>query len=165
MSQKDTTRLGMEWEWVTQVSVVKEGQFTRSGLEEVDEAEIFKGDENTLMMIQTYTEEFQCQYMLQRYPFDTQAKLLVFNNFKCSQACAIKMDRGSQSAKTVLLLAQKVFYTLFSSRRFSLRQCNAMPEHSCYAPLRRPYENWPKVARQQKPICTITDLFIPALFL
>ena len=36
--------------------------------------------------------------------------------------------------------------------------------HSCYAPLRRPYENWPKVARQQKLICTITDLFIPALF-
>ena len=72
--QKDTTRLGMEWEWVTQVSVVKEGDFTRSGLEEVDEAEIFEGAENTLTMIQTYTEEFQCQYMLQRYPFDTQAK-------------------------------------------------------------------------------------------
>ena len=36
--------------------------------------------------------------------------------------------------------------------------------HSCYAPLRRPYENWPKEGRQQKPICTITDLFIPALF-
>ena len=72
--QKDTTRLGMEWEWVTQVSVVKEGDFTRSGLDEVDEAEIFEGAENTLTMIQTYTEEFQCQYMLQRYPFDTQAK-------------------------------------------------------------------------------------------
>ena len=79
MSQKDTTRLGMEWEWVTQVSVVKEGDFTRSGLEEVDEAEIFEGAENTLTMIQTYTEEFQCQYMLQRYPFDTQAKMLVLN--------------------------------------------------------------------------------------
>ena len=71
--QKDTTRLGMEWEWVTQVSVLKEGDFTRSGLQEVDEAEIFKGDQNTLTMIQAYTEEFQCQYMLQRYPFDTQA--------------------------------------------------------------------------------------------
>ena len=75
--QEDTTRLGMEWEWVTQVSVVKEGLFTRSGLEEVDEAEIFEGDQNTLIMIQTYTEEFQCQYMLQRYPFDTQVKILV----------------------------------------------------------------------------------------
>ena len=73
MSQKDTTRFGMEW---TQVSVVKEGDFTRSGLEEADETEIFEGGENTLVMIQTYTEEFQCQYMLQRYPFDTQAKCL-----------------------------------------------------------------------------------------
>ena len=108
--QEDTTRLGMEWEWVTQVSVVKEGEFTRSGFEEVDEAEIFEGDENTLMMIQTYTEEFQCQYLLQRYPFDTQVKLLASNFVQCSQVCAIKMDRGSQSAKTVLLLADKVLY-------------------------------------------------------
>ena len=46
--QEDTTRLGMEWEWVTQVSVLKEGDFTRSGLEEVDETEIFEGGENTL---------------------------------------------------------------------------------------------------------------------
>ena len=29
--------------------------------------------------------------------------------------------------------------------------------HSCYAPLRRPYENWPKMARQQKPRFTIRD--------
>ena len=33
--QKDTTRLGMEWEWVTRVSVVKEGDFIRSGMQEV----------------------------------------------------------------------------------------------------------------------------------
>ena len=70
--QKESTRLGMDWEWTTGVSVVKEGNFTRSGIEEVDEAEIFEGAENTLKMIQTYTWEFQCQYMLQRYPFDTQ---------------------------------------------------------------------------------------------
>ena len=108
--QKDTTRLGMEWEWVTQVSVVKEGDFTRSGLDEVDEAEIFEGAENTLTMIQTYTEEFQCQYMLQRYPFDTQAKMpKIISIISYSQTCAIKMDRGSQSAETVLLLADKVF--------------------------------------------------------
>ena len=72
--QKQSTRLGWINEWVTGVSVVKEGDFTRSGLEEVDEAEIFKGDENNLTMVQTYTREFQCHYMLQRYPFDTQVK-------------------------------------------------------------------------------------------
>ena len=70
--QKQSTRLGWINEWVTGVSVVKEGDFTRSGLDEVDEAEIFKGDENNLTMVQTYTREFQCHYMLQRYPFDTQ---------------------------------------------------------------------------------------------
>ena len=70
--QKKTTRLGMEWEWVTDVSVIKKGNFTRSGMEEVDEAEIFEGQENTLLMTQTYTHELQCKYKLQQYPFDTQ---------------------------------------------------------------------------------------------
>ena len=73
--QKKSTRLGLEWEWVTSVSVAKEGNFTRSGLDEVDEAEIFEGAENTLNMTQTYTWEFQCQYKLQHYPFDTQVQL------------------------------------------------------------------------------------------
>ena len=65
--------IGIEnWDWVTRVSVVKEGKSKKNGLDEVDEAEIFKGDENTLAMTQTYTWEFQCQYKLQHYPFDTQ---------------------------------------------------------------------------------------------
>ena len=73
--QKESTRLGVDWEWVTRVSVVREGNFTRSGFNEVDEAEIFEGAENTLTMTQTYTWVFQCQYRLQHYPFDTQVKL------------------------------------------------------------------------------------------
>ena len=64
----------MEWEWVTQVSVIKEGDFTRSSVQEVDETEFFEGNENTLMMTQTYTLKFQCEYHLQKYPFDTQVK-------------------------------------------------------------------------------------------
>ena len=72
--QKESTRLGETWEWVTRVSVVKEGNFLRSGLEEVDEAEIFEGDENTLMMTQTYSHKFQCKYKLIKYPFDTQVR-------------------------------------------------------------------------------------------
>ena len=60
-------------DWTTDVTVTRdEGNFTRSGVEEVDEAEIFEGAENRLMMNQTYTWEFQCKYELQRYPFDTQ---------------------------------------------------------------------------------------------
>ena len=70
--QKEVTRLGMDWEWATRVTVTREGNFARSGIEEVDEAEIFEGAENRLTMKQTYTWEFQCKYQLQKYPFDTQ---------------------------------------------------------------------------------------------
>ena len=48
--QKEVTRIGMEWEWATDVTVTREGNLTRSGDEEVDEAEIFEGAENRLTM-------------------------------------------------------------------------------------------------------------------
>ena len=73
--QKEATTLGADWEWsmsCPRVTVTREGDFTRSGFEEVDEVEIFEGAENRLTMNQTYTLEFQCKYELQRYPFDTQ---------------------------------------------------------------------------------------------
>ena len=70
--QKESTRLGAPWEWLTRVAVVREGNFTRSGIQDVDEAEIFEGSGNNLTMTQTYTLEIQCEYKLQRYPFDTQ---------------------------------------------------------------------------------------------
>ena len=54
------------------VAVVRESNFTRSGTEELDEAEVFPGSGNNPTMTQTYTLEFQCEYKLQRYPFDTQ---------------------------------------------------------------------------------------------
>ena len=72
--QKEVTRLGAMWEWSTPISVVREGNFTRSGLEVVDETEIFKGKENTILMQQVYTWQFQCKYNLQDYPFDTQVR-------------------------------------------------------------------------------------------
>ena len=78
--QKETTRLGAMWEWSTTVTVTREGEFTRSGMEEVDEAEIFQGRENRLTMYQTYTHEFQCVYQLTRYPFDTQVREAIKNS-------------------------------------------------------------------------------------
>ena len=74
--QKASTRLGEygNGEWMTRVTVKREGNFARSPIEEVDEAEIFEGSDNKLTMNQTYTQEFQCQYKLQRYPFDTQVR-------------------------------------------------------------------------------------------
>ena len=85
-----TTRLGVAWEWSTSVVVHREGNFTRSDqlevilpdiliimltvmVAQVDEVEVFKGSENNLKMMQTYTHRFQCNFVLTRYPFDTQA--------------------------------------------------------------------------------------------
>ena len=81
--QKESTRLGEygNGEWMTLVTVTREGNFARSGIEEVDEAEIFEGAENRLTMNQTYTLEFQCYYELVRYPFDTQVNIWLCHLF------------------------------------------------------------------------------------
>ena len=73
--QKESTRLGENWEWMTRVTVSREGNFSRTGINKVDEAEIFEGAENKLTMNQTYTRKFQCKYELKPYPFDTQVHL------------------------------------------------------------------------------------------
>ena len=64
----------------TRVIVRKEGNSTLSGLDTLDETEIFKGDENSLIMNQTYTHTFQCVYKLYAYPFDTQVNY-ISNNY------------------------------------------------------------------------------------
>ena len=78
---KEVTREGMGWEWPTVVTVQREGSHDsceanprcrRSGLEMVDEIEIFEGGGNLIAMQQVYTIQFQCKYDLQYYPFDTQ---------------------------------------------------------------------------------------------
>ena len=71
--QKDTKRLEDNWEWETRVFVRRQQENgTMSGLDSVDETEIFKGSENSLVMNQTYTHTFQCNVELSFYPFDTQ---------------------------------------------------------------------------------------------
>ena len=70
--QQETTRLGMAYEWTTNVWVKREGSYTMSDRSVLDEIEIFKGAENNLVMVQSYTHEFQCVYHLEKYPFDTQ---------------------------------------------------------------------------------------------
>ena len=75
--QKEVTRLGEygNGEWHTPISIMREGNFTRSGIDIVDETEIFEGSQNTISMQQVYSWEFQCKYTLQYYPFDTQVTL------------------------------------------------------------------------------------------
>ena len=65
--------MGENWEWATTVAVSREEENPKtSRIEEIDEAEYFQGAKNRLTMIQSYTWEFQCQYELSHYPFDTQ---------------------------------------------------------------------------------------------
>ena len=47
---------------------------------QVDEVEVFKGSENSLRMMQTYTHRFQCSFVLTQYPFDTQA--IIFGSYR-----------------------------------------------------------------------------------
>ena len=79
--QHETTRLGMEWEWSTEAWVQREGNGSKNSLTEIDEAEIFQGTENGLRMEQIYTHDFQNQFSLFRYPFDTQVSLLSSNPY------------------------------------------------------------------------------------
>ena len=73
--QKESTRLGEfgAGEWKTNMIVTREEENgLMSGLDVVDETEVFRGSENSLVMNQTYTHTFQCNFELSRYPFDLQ---------------------------------------------------------------------------------------------
>ena len=59
------------------VFIRRDGDFTRTGLEIIEETEVFQGKENSIEMTQSYTKDFQCNYQLQYFPFDTQ----VINTF------------------------------------------------------------------------------------
>ena len=56
------------------VFITREGYFQRTGLDSVDEAEVFKGAENIITLIQTHSKKFHCTYLLHNFPFDTQVK-------------------------------------------------------------------------------------------
>ena len=74
------------------VSIKRQGNFVRSGLDVADEVvqhiplkdlllnplkiEIFNGGENMITLNQTHSKKFHCTYLLHYYPFDTQVKRL-----------------------------------------------------------------------------------------
>ena len=86
---------------------------TRSGIEEADEREIFKGSENRLILRQTYTHEFQCVYELDNYPFD-------------KQTCSIDVKTSDFDSSTLKLLPKKLWMkqsvdmTLFQMEHWEL---------------------------------------------
>ena len=61
-------------------------------------------------MKQTYTWEFQCQYELSRYPFDTQVRQtqLILILYFTEQECKIEMTVDGFSNDKVKLFAQQV---------------------------------------------------------
>ena len=76
--QKESTRIGEfgAGEWKTNVVVErdkKQGLLRGPGF--VDETDVFSGSLNNLVMNQTYTHTFQCNFELAFYPFDTQVSL------------------------------------------------------------------------------------------
>ena len=73
--QQETTRLGEKWEWSTIIHILRKGDHSRNSFTEVEEAHVFKGEENSLRMEQIYTKAFQCVFKLTKYPFDTQVSI------------------------------------------------------------------------------------------
>ena len=57
------------------VFINRESGFQRSGIEIVDEIEIFPGALNKLTIAQTYSKKFHCTYLLHYFPFDTQVHI------------------------------------------------------------------------------------------
>ena len=58
----------------TEVTVTREGSFTESSDDVNEEINIFEGSQNRVTFQQLYSKEFKCEYQLQLYPFDTQAR-------------------------------------------------------------------------------------------
>ena len=97
----------------TTLVVSREGEFTRSGVEVVDEVEVFQGSENSLALSQTHSKRFQCQYRLNNYPFDTQVTIITsisLTNVRNSniQVCSIRIVTSKLDVKTVSFLPKDV---------------------------------------------------------
>ena len=58
----------------SEVTITREGNFTESGVNVMEEINIFEGVENRITFQQVYSKTLKCVYQLQLYPFDTQVK-------------------------------------------------------------------------------------------
>ena len=97
----------------TTITVFREGNFSRSGFEVAEEIEIFLGAENRLMMSQTYTKNFQCEYKLHRYPFDIQ-KCTIDMNVQLLDLENIHLIPGQ------IIMNEKTELTMFVVSKWSL---------------------------------------------
>ena len=59
----------------SEMTITREGSFTESGLDVMEEINIFEGAENRITFQQVYSKTLKCVYQLQLYPFDTQVRV------------------------------------------------------------------------------------------
>ena len=57
------------------MNIIRNGSFTYSGIDDVDEKTIYKVIENPLLYSRSYTKIFSCDFKLALYPFDTTCKV------------------------------------------------------------------------------------------
>ena len=94
------------------MTVTREGDFTESGLNVMEEINIFEGAENRITFQQVYSKTLKCVYQLQLYPFDTQVlslsslKAIFFGSL---QLCTVDMEIRELERSTVNLVPEMVF--------------------------------------------------------
>ena len=66
--EREGTKLSSD----SEVEVRRLGNFSRSKIEDVEEINIFKGDENHLQWNENHAKSFKCVFKLEMYPFDVQ---------------------------------------------------------------------------------------------
>ena len=121
----------------------------RSGVEEVDEKEIFKGSENRLTLEQIYTHQFTCLFRLGDYPFD-------------KQVCSINMTTTKLDNPTMMLIPKKLFMeqdpgmTLYSMEKW----------HVSYRNKSNPKEGiWMTIVLRRKIMSEMLTTYLPSVFL
>ena len=63
----------------SEVTITREGSFTESGVQVMEEINIFEGGKNRITFQQVYSKTLKCVYQLQLYPFDTQVSIIYSN--------------------------------------------------------------------------------------
>jgi len=79
----------------TEVLITREGEYTQSSDEITEERNIFLGKGNRITFQQVFTKEFECEYQLQLYPFDT-------------QRCTINLEVREVERELVVIQPEKI---------------------------------------------------------
>ena len=96
----------------SEVTVTKEGDYTESSLDVMEEINIFEGSDNKITFQQVYAKEFKCVYQLQLYPFDTQERKFALKNISLNddilKKCKVTLELRDLEKSTIKLLPHNV---------------------------------------------------------